>query len=213
MADDEGAAFWEGVYGQPAHIYARPEVEDSRGHLEQMGDEDYARYVREKMWEKSNEHIVEERKRREEKREQDKRRAEEERHEWQEAEKERKRKEKGRWERRERDRLRKRWREYTDSWDNIVQDGNREDVTIPWPVESGRLHDVSKSAVEEFVLAAPVEEGRSMQDVLKAERVRWHPDKAQQRWGKHGLDAEEVKGITAVFQTIDTLYRTEASGA
>ena len=31
MADDEGAAFWEGVYGQPIHVYERPAVSDSRG--------------------------------------------------------------------------------------------------------------------------------------------------------------------------------------
>lgn len=92
MADDEGAAYWEGVYGQPIHVYGkkrRKARNASAGHgegdggvggmggvnedgdgdeaeLEEMTDEEYTTYVRQKMWEKTHQHILEERKLREE---------------------------------------------------------------------------------------------------------------------------------------------------
>ena len=97
LADDEGAAYWEGVYGQPIHTYARPNVhepydnkeegegegkgedgEKEEGNVHMMDDEEYVSYVRRKMWEKSHGYIFEERARREEGR---KRRKEEERRE------------------------------------------------------------------------------------------------------------------------------------
>ena len=77
LADDEGAAYWEGVYGQPIHIY--PDVKgasatgangnEDLGELERMTDEEYASYVRARMFEKTHQHIIEERQRREEERE------------------------------------------------------------------------------------------------------------------------------------------------
>ncbi|CAI4217990.1 unnamed protein product [Parascedosporium putredinis] len=51
MADDEGAAYWEGVYGQPIHVYSN-ERDGPQGELERMTDDEYAAYVRQKMWEK-----------------------------------------------------------------------------------------------------------------------------------------------------------------
>ena len=99
LADDEGAAYWEGVYGQPIHTYARPSLHDSsssqgprptshrneegegengeqeEGNVHLMDDEEYVSYVRRKMWEKSHGYIFAERARREEGR---KRRKEEE---------------------------------------------------------------------------------------------------------------------------------------
>jgi len=60
--------------------------------------------------------------------------------------------------------------------------------------------------VEEFVLGAPRGGGQSLQDVLKMERIRWHPDKAQQRWGMDALFEVEMEAITIVFQTIDALW-------
>lgn len=71
LADDEGAAYWEGVYGQPIHTYSRyvpmHESDQDAGDnpvLERMSDDEYAAYVRTKMWEKSREHLMEERDRR-----------------------------------------------------------------------------------------------------------------------------------------------------
>lgn len=60
MADDEGAAYWESVYGEPIHVYSRPTVQTENG-LEQMSDEQYVEYVKRKMWEKKNPELVAER--------------------------------------------------------------------------------------------------------------------------------------------------------
>lgn len=70
MADDEGAAYWEGVYGDSIHSYPRPSVKDDQGHLEKMTDDQYVEYVKAKMWEKKHPEILRERQMREE-REQD----------------------------------------------------------------------------------------------------------------------------------------------
>lgn len=204
MADDEGAAFWEGVYGQPIHVYSRPGLKDERGELEQMGDEEYASYVREKMWEKSHEHIMEERARREKEKERRKQSEEEEREEWEREERERRVKEKVRRERRGEENMRRRWGEYAGYWE--TQKGVGDPGDIPWPVGTGKARDVTKEAVEEFILAAP-KERMGLQDVIKAERVRWHPDKAQQRWGREALTETEMRAITTVFQTVDGLWR------
>jgi len=208
MADDEGAAFWEGVYGQPIHVYQRPPVKDERGELEMMDDEDYAKFVREKMWEKSHGHITEERERRERERERRKQKEEEERVEWEYKEKEQRARDKLRREKRAIEKMRTRWEEYTQYWEAHARGPNRGDGSggdIPWPVASGKSRDVTKEAVEEFVLAAPG--GRStLADVVKVERIRWHPDKAQQRWGRGALGEMEMRAVTTVFQTLDALW-------
>lgn len=66
MADDEGAAYWEGVYGDSIHSYPRPSVKDDQGHLEKMTDDQYVEYVKAKMWEKRNPELLRERQAREE---------------------------------------------------------------------------------------------------------------------------------------------------
>ena len=66
MADDEGAAYWEGVYGDSIHSYPRPSVKDDQGHLEKMTDDQYVEYVKAKMWEKKNPELLRERQAREE---------------------------------------------------------------------------------------------------------------------------------------------------
>ena len=208
MADDEGAAFWEGVYGQPIHVYQRPSAKDERGDLEMMDDEDYAKYVREKMWEKSHEHIMEERARRERKRER-RREEEEERVEWEREEKERRVREKLRREKRAVEKMRTRWEEYAQYWEAHAKGSGGGSGGggggIPWPVASGKSRDVTKDAVEEFVRATPG--GRSaLADVVKVERIRWHPDKAQQRWGRDALGEMGMRAVTTVFQTLDALW-------
>lgn len=200
MADDEGAQFWEGVYGQPIHEYERPMKKDERGELERMTDEEYAKYVRERMWERSYEFVEQERRRREQDRTKRKEREREEQEEWEREERERRREEKKRKERRERDRFKDAWKDYLRYWES----GSSKVADIPWPVASGRVKDVVRENVEEFMLAAPREE--EITDVLKRERVRWHPDKAQQRWGLDALTKTEMEAITMVFQTVDALW-------
>ncbi|RPA80872.1 hypothetical protein BJ508DRAFT_307071 [Ascobolus immersus RN42] len=203
MADDEGAAFWESVYGQPLHTYPRPPPQrNERGELEEMNDDEYAAYVRQKMWEKSHEHILEERKRREEERERRKARDREEAKEWERRERERLHREKERRTRKSRQTMVERWSQYVLQWQEVLAAKDKEGVQPPWPVESGRLADVEKKRVEEFFLKG-VKEGE-LEGALKMERVRWHPDKMQQRLGT--LDKEVLEAVTAVFQTVDAMW-------
>jgi hypothetical protein len=65
MADDEGAAYWQAVYGDSIHSYPRPCVKDEQGHLEKMTDDQYVEYVKAKMWEKKNPELLRERQARE----------------------------------------------------------------------------------------------------------------------------------------------------
>ncbi|PGH09046.1 hypothetical protein AJ79_05775 [Helicocarpus griseus UAMH5409] len=279
LADDEGAQYWESVYGQPIHTYPRPE-KGGQGVLEQMTDEEYAEYVRARMWEKTHEAVFEERERRRREREKERERkgngVEGEREAFERMVEEslrRGRERKG--ERERRDRWIKVWRRYLDSWE--VLDGRAREVKLGskgdgggggggggetdagqggleskdsgrahdhgdklrnlifWPVESGKRRDISPQAVEAFVRHAPVSTPactpagapagleRQQQDqagkarlhasdiltVLKIERVRWHPDKMQHRYGALGMEEQLVKSATEVFQILDRMWVEE----
>ncbi|KAE8148457.1 hypothetical protein BDV25DRAFT_17477 [Aspergillus avenaceus] len=151
LGDDEGAAYWESVYGQPVHTYDVPSVpKGPNGELEQMDEEEYAAFVRTKMWERTREGMLAE---------QERVRAERARHK-REEEGESRAREKRRFER----------------------------------------------GVEEFMRHAPGEEGIDLAAVLKAERVRWHPDKIQHRFGALGVDELVMRSVTEVFQIIDSMW-------
>ena len=202
LADDEGAAYWEGVYGQPIHTYspyyyaAAYDDDAENPKLERMDDEEYTAYVRRKMWERSHEHIVEERKRREEERVRKKVKEEEGRR-WQVGVEEAlKRGE----ERRKRNRWRDAWERYLAGW-NEGRKGR-----MSWPLESGQMDDVESGEVEKFFRGVGGSGSVDLGDVLKRERVRWHPDKMQQRAGEVGIDGDTMKMVTAVFQVVDRLW-------
>lgn len=237
MADDEGAAFWEGVYGQPIHVYPHPTQagEDGSGkgkaELDGLNDEEYAEYVRARMWERTHQHVMEERAKREERRK--KRKEEEE--DWGRSEEGRKEradkemKERYRFEskiekslrRGEERKSQKRWRDawtlYIQGWSRFTEilavkskeagslEGKAARGIIPWPVESGKYKHVGKEEVESFFeKAVPTDTERMA--IMKAERVRWHPDKMQQRFGGNKLDDESMGKVTAVFQVVDRLW-------
>ncbi|RPB18473.1 hypothetical protein L211DRAFT_843559 [Terfezia boudieri ATCC MYA-4762] len=209
MADDEGAAFWEGVYGQRVDVYPRPEIEGPTGKLEEMDDDEYASYVRAKMYEKTHEYIFEERLKREKARVEAKERKKRESEEWEAAEKERLRREQARSQKKSRDKLKKVWEDYQAAWSQITVDRKGDEVLtaslIPWPVASQQLKDVDSTTVEEFYLSAPVDKASDgLYNLLKTERVKWHPDKMQQRWGQ--LEQDVMAGINATFQTIDSMW-------
>ena len=221
LADDEGAAFWEGVYGQPIHTYSPyyapnslngEDEEDDPEHprLERMSDEEYTAYVRAKMWEKSHGYVIEERRRREEERK-EKRKRDEEGRKWQlGVEEALKRGEV----RRKKNKWKGVWEQYLRGWEGMKLCSHGEGKgtmkeQIAWPVESGAWKDVGREEVERFFRHGPqaVGEGEvSLGDVLKKERVRWHPDKMQQRAGSGGIDGGTMKLITAVFQVVDRLW-------
>jgi hypothetical protein len=195
MADDEGAAYWESVYGQPIHVYSNSTTNPA-GELEQMTDEEYAAHVRQKMWEKTHAGLLEERARRDEQR---KRAREEERHArklQQEMEQSLRRGE----ERRQKRRWAEQWEEYSHAWSK----GD----TVVWPVDGGERKDINDTEVRAFFV-----HGLGLEDLgeqafvakLREERLRWHPDKMQQRFGA-ALDEHAMRNVTAVFQIIDKLW-------
>lgn len=223
MADDEGAAFWEGVYGQPIHTYS-PHMKTAEGELERMTDEAYVAYVRRKMWERSHEYIVEERNRREQQRNR-KRKREADEKEWERGvEQALKRGE----ERRRTGKWKLCWMAYVRGWERL-QEGQaplseKDSIAlrerISWPVESGSWKEVQPEQVERFFKHAPqptTSGGDAVGDqvvpldlaaILKVERVRWHPDKMQQRFRGQGIELDEktLKVVTAVFQVIDRMW-------
>lgn len=234
MADDEGAAFWEGVYGQPIHTYS-PHIKTPEGELEKMTDEAYVAYVRRKMWERSHEYVVEERKRRDQQRDRKrKRRDVEEKKEWESGiEQALKRGE----ERRRAREWKHCWLAYERGWERLQveqetlseekkkKNNDNNDSTGPsrdrisWPVESGSWKDVQPEHIERFFKHAPQPTSDAVGHLvpidlgalLKAERVRWHPDKIQQRFRGQGIELDEktMKIVTAVFQVVDHMW-TEA---
>ena len=210
LADDEGALFWEGVYGQPIHTYPRYREGDDDSNdpenpkLERMTDEEYVSYVRGKMWEKSHQYIFEERRKREAQRKKDKL-AEERNRQWQSSFDEGMRRKE---ERMKKERWQGAWKAYARKWDETFNDEAEGSMKerISWPVESGKWQDVEKEAVEAFFRHGAGLEGVDLGELLKRERVRWHPDKMQQRAGSGGIDNENMKAVTAVFQVVDRLW-------
>ncbi|KAJ4298247.1 hypothetical protein N0V90_006146 [Kalmusia sp. IMI 367209] len=213
MADDEGADYWEGVYGQPIHIYPNTRSGPD-GKLERMTDEEYADFVRTKMWEKSHQHILEERAARERARQ---KRKEQNRELENEAAKEEAEREKIRRQMEEslhRSAERKKakeaeasWAKYLAKWEHLKnkqEPGLAPREIIPWPVASGRASQVEAKAIEQFLTSSNGWREDALA-LLKLERVRWHPDKMQQRFGQH-IDSETMKIVTATFQVVDRLW-------
>ena len=216
MADDEGADYWENVYGQPIHGYPKEKV-GRQGELEEMSDEEYASYVRGRMWEKTHEAVLEEKARREE--------ANRRRKEWR-AKEAQVRKESAVFDRKVEESLRRgeerkkrkswkdAWSRYHETWNRIYEKSNhgtkRVNVPLPWPVKTGKRGDVNRQEVETFMrngLGHSEEEGsKDYSTLLKVERVRWHPDKVQQRFGSQKLGEDDIVAVTAAFQIIDSLW-------
>lgn len=218
MADDEGAQFWEGVYGQPIHTYPDVKVTE-KGELERMTDEEYTAFVRAKMYEKTHQHLMEEKARREERKKERERLAREGDKEAREAEKFRRKVEeslKRGEERKKRKAWVDRWDAYIQKWETLAKAKEKVNIaSIPWPVESGSKKDISSKEIERFFLLAssggqPTES--QLSKVLKVERVRWHPDKIQQKLGGQDVSENVLQAVTAVFQVIDTLWSEVRDG-
>lgn len=230
LQDDEGAAaYWEGVYGDPIHIYPRPGVSKSEdtGELEGMNDDEYVEYVKRKMWERKNPHLVREmrlREERERERAQENRRQKERTQRTEQNNSSRhnnafmrdvdealargsKRKETKRW--------RDAWNVYATRWGKI-EAVNKSDLAkqalrdaIPWPVETGNVGAVRREDVEAFFANIPVGQDETRVNLLKLERFRWHPDKIQHRFGGANVDADTLQIVTSIFQTIDDMWLAE----
>lgn len=216
MADDEGAAYWSGVYDVP--IQPTPPmkvVDEEKGVLEQMTEEEYAAHIREQMWRKTNAAFLEEKKRRDLKRFKEAKEREEEKERFR-----RQREfEQGIEESLRRGRERKqrlatethrtgRWTTYQSAWEKLTSSTGAVPA-IPWPVTSEKAEDIGMAEVERFYLNYGVagsadEEKPALAKVLKSERVRWHPDKMQQKLGQ--LDKDVLEKVVEVFQIVDSLW-------
>lgn len=79
-----------------------------------------------------------------------------------------------------------------------------------WPVESASRADITEENITLFLSRAPQEtSSRSYAQwvaLLKIERVRWHPDKMQQRYGRLGMDGTILEAVTAVAQIMNKLW-------
>ncbi|KAK4140342.1 uncharacterized protein C8A04DRAFT_15053 [Dichotomopilus funicola] len=230
MADDEGAAYWESVYGQPIHIYAPPHTASggtgAGGMLEQMTEDEYAAYVRQKMWEKTHAGLMEARARRQREQEEEREKAEERARVNREMERSLRRGE----ERRKRRGWRERWEKYLERWTVWESEGGKgtagggggEDgdagllkEKIPWPIISsgGSTRGYGDEGVDGEAVRAFFVNGIGLEELgekefaaqLKEERVRWHPDKMQRRLGGK-VDEKIMRDVTAIFQVVDALW-------
>lgn len=217
MADDEGAQYWEGVYGQPIHNYSDVK-QTPTGELERMTDDEYTAFVRSKMYEKTHQHLIEEKARRDAARKERAQRAKEGAKEEREAESFRRKVEeslKRGQERKSQKTWLEKWNAYVQKWEDLNgknSAGSTNKVfiaSIPWPVESGNRKDVSSKEIERFFLYAPTSgqpTEAELGKVLKLERVRWHPDKIQQKLGGQDVSEDIMQAVTEVFQVIDQMW-------
>ncbi|CAI7602408.1 unnamed protein product [Penicillium glandicola] len=216
LGDDEGAAYWESVYGQPIHNYRVPDVpRGPEGELEQMTEDEYVEYVRRRMWERTREGMLAEQERlraerMQKKKEEAQRQAQFGREEFERAMDDSLRR--GAERKNAKIGWSAPWAEYLESWESIskaVEGSGRKPLRnlIFWPVRSGKRGDVRPQAVEEFMRHAPPP--AELLGTLKAERIRWHPDKIQQRYGVLGIDDVVMRSVTEVFQIVDRLWNEE----
>jgi hypothetical protein len=103
------------------------------------------------------------------------------------------------------------WTTYLSAWQTLLfsrETGNvgNPSSQIPWPVLSGK--PVLKPNIEAFLHRLPATNSAERLRMLKAERVRWHPDKIQQRFGGK-VDEGTMKLVTGVFQVIDGMLEVE----
>lgn len=107
---------------------------------------------------------------------------------------------------------RKKAKSYEDNFAKYVKawetwDGTQEN--IPWPTGSGTRKGVVEKSVRSFFTNGIGNDVDSEEFAakLKEQRVRWHPDKMQQKMGgKDQVTKGVMADITMIFQVIDTLY-------
>lgn len=117
------------------------------------------------------------------------------------------------------------WKEYLTAWDKLKLELLETDGTlseepieskqtrrppskrIPWPVLQSKA--LTRPNMEDFMRHMLLEPGGpSKEQMLKSERVKWHPDKVQQRF-RGEVDEGTMKMVTGVFQVVDALLEAE----
>ena len=237
LADNEGAAYWESVYGQPIHTYSRYGPEGGRT-FECLNDDDYAAYVRRRIWEQSRDFVEVQRAR--QLRERTKGRARERwRLEAERAREERWPGEKAHAKTVEREpklglgrlgydpaegglkEYQQQWQVLADALKSRTNLGRPVCAQVPWPVATSKACDITQSAVEGFLRAyanfsskiAPGDDEDHLLSVVKRERYRYHPDKFAQWLTLFGASRNEdtLKSATLVFQIVDRFWNEKIS--
>nr|POE59369.1 hypothetical protein CFP56_24638 [Quercus suber] len=94
--------------------------------------------------------------------------------------------------------------------DLVVDDPTkRSSNRIPWPVLPSKA--ILRPNITAFMRNIPVR-GKDRLHALKQERVRWHPDKIQQRFAGQ-VDEGTMKLVTGIFQVVDDLVEEERKKA
>ncbi|KAK6431344.1 hypothetical protein LTR95_012494 [Oleoguttula sp. CCFEE 5521] len=116
------------------------------------------------------------------------------------------------------------WKIYLSAWDQLrdrlddvdtrtadAKIGRKASTLIPWPTLPHK--PAIKPNIEDFMRHIPVSaNGKTKMQLLKAERVRWHPDKVQQRFAG-AVDEGTMKVVTGIFQIIDAMFEEERKGS
>lgn len=117
------------------------------------------------------------------------------------------------------------WSKYVAAWDKLKlellearekgegeeeeRDERSPSKRIPWPVLQSK--PVTKPNIEAFMRHSPHAEGESgptRLQLLKMERVKWHPDKIQQRF-TGSVDEGTMKIVTGIFHVVDAVLEDE----
>jgi hypothetical protein len=110
------------------------------------------------------------------------------------------------------------WSAYLTAWDQLKlelleqrekkddKDSVKPSKRIPWPVLKSQAP--TKPNIVVFMQHAPADDRKERLRMLKAERVRWHPDKVQQRFAG-AVDEGTMKLVTCVFQVVDGMVEEE----
>lgn len=231
LSDADGAAYWQRVYGVDLSTIPRTKTDRTTGATERTTDDERVALARRMIFEsqKAPREKDEERRRRKKREEESRRQhrddddeeptrrtAEKERRQRKErvraAEAERRMQEeierslrRGE-ERRKRAEMKSKFDEYSQRW--AEWDG--EQATIPWPTLTGARNGITEREIRSFLvrgLELKTVGSKEFLARLKEQRVRWHPDKMQQKMGgKDKVDKRVMADITMIFQVIDTLY-------
>ncbi|KAH8589365.1 hypothetical protein B0O99DRAFT_637090 [Bisporella sp. PMI_857] len=228
LLSSEGAANFEGIYGQPIDRFPRKKW-GSKGTWVPMTLPEFAHNVEVKLWEFGPEGMEAARAKHEEARQ--KKEEEERKHEtdFQDAQQKKERAKQERAKEREKHEAEKArakkaatvrwaklwaeaWDTYTTKWEQVETGRVRISVsTIPWPVWGGSYKDLNATTVGQFFRKAPREkvwrgfnpENEQLRELLKQERARWHPDKINQKYGGQDIDRDVIEAVTEVSKLLN----------
>ncbi|CAN8096781.1 unnamed protein product [Discula destructiva] len=223
LADQDGAAYWRGVYGVDLTTIPRTKTDPATGEPVRTTDEERVAYGRRMIFEAQNPRYVTDQERRRKKMDEARKRHIEQS---QRADQERRqRKERVRVAEAQRriqeeierslrlgeDRKRRAaQKERFDQYAALWAEWGGEQAAIPWPTLSGGRSDITERGIRSFLVRGLDLKAAGAKEFLvrlKEQRVRWHPDKMQQRMGgKDKIEKDVMADITMIFQVIDTLY-------